>query len=76
MLACFTDTIFRTNTLVKSSIAEFHLKKHFEEKTIDDRIVDTVFSLEEEVSSGRFINIRKLFFPLNEIPVYDWQLQK
>ena len=56
---------------MKSSIAEFQLNKNFEEKTIDDRIVDTVFSLEEEVSSGRFINIRKLFFPLNEIPVYD-----
>ena len=58
----FTNNIFRTNTLVKSSTAEFHLNKNFEEKTIDDRIVDTVFSLEEEVSIGRFLNIKHYFF--------------
>jgi len=41
--------------MVKSSSAHFRLNEHFKEKTIDDRIVESVFSIvevdEESISS-------------------------
>ena len=39
---------YRTVTLVKSSTIKFHLDERFEEKTIDDRIVESLFSTVEE----------------------------